>query len=141
MSYLNSILRVVFDGILFPFRGLPPLVGLVVVSLVAAIGMLLVFKATSNQDRLAAVKRSIHGCLFEIRLFNDDLRAIMRAQASGARALRRPISRAPSGPTGIRRKGVGSSRHARIASTTIIGSWGSSSTPILRASHRGCRCA
>jgi uncharacterized membrane protein (DUF106 family) len=80
MSYLNAVLRPLFDGLLYPFRNLPPIVGLVVVSAVVAVGMLFVFKATSNQDKLAAVKRRIHACLFEIRLFNDDLRAILRAQ-------------------------------------------------------------
>jgi len=39
-----------------------------------------VFGKTSNQDRIAEVKRRIHAGLFEIRLFNDDLGAIMRAQ-------------------------------------------------------------
>jgi hypothetical protein len=39
-----------------------------------------VFKHTSDQAALAAVKRKIHAGLFEIRLFNDDLRAILRAQ-------------------------------------------------------------
>ncbi|MGD2113935.1 MAG: hypothetical protein PVG07_02715 [Acidobacteriota bacterium] len=80
MAFINSILCTVFDALLYPLRGFPPLVGLTVVSLVTAIGMLLVFKATSNQDGLAAVKKKIHACLFEIRLFNDDLRAILRAQ-------------------------------------------------------------
>jgi hypothetical protein len=42
--------------------------------------MLVVFKRTSDQAALAAVKRKIHAGLFEIRLFNDDLRAILRAQ-------------------------------------------------------------
>jgi hypothetical protein len=50
------------------------------VSLVTAIFMLIVFKRTSNQAALAEVKRRIHAGLFEIRLFNDDLRAILRAQ-------------------------------------------------------------
>jgi hypothetical protein len=56
------------------------MVGLLIVSLLASVGMLLVFKATSNQPKLDAVKRQIHACLFEIRLFNDDLVAILRAQ-------------------------------------------------------------
>ena len=80
MSFVNAALRPIFDLLLYPFRGLPPLVGLVVVSLVAAIGLLLVFKATSNQKALAATKRQIHAGLFEIRLFSDDLGAILRAQ-------------------------------------------------------------
>jgi hypothetical protein len=80
VSALNGLLRPLFDLLLAPFRSLPPMVGLLVVSLVGAVGMLLVFKATSNQPKLEAVKRQIHACLFEIRLFSDDLRAILRAQ-------------------------------------------------------------
>lgn len=81
MSMLNSLLCRLFDALLFPFSGLHPLVGLAVVSLVFGVVMLLVFKVTSNQEKLTAVKRRIHAGLFEIRLFNDDLRAISRALA------------------------------------------------------------
>jgi uncharacterized membrane protein (DUF106 family) len=80
VSLLNALLARTFDLLLLPFRQLPPIVGLAVVSLATAIAMLLIFKRTSNQDRLAAVKRQIHASIFEIRLFNDDLRAIFRAQ-------------------------------------------------------------
>ncbi len=80
MSFVNAVLRPLFELALSPFRGLPPIVGLVVVSLLTAIAMLVIFKRTSNQDGIAAVKRRIHASLFEIRLFNDDLGAIMRAQ-------------------------------------------------------------
>jgi len=81
MSSVNAVLRPIFELLLSPFRGLPSIIGLAVVSLVTAIAMLLIFKKTSNQKAIAAVKRRIHACLFEIRLFNDDLRAILRAQA------------------------------------------------------------
>ena len=80
MSLLNAVLARVFDLLLAPFRQLPPIAGLVVVSLATAVAMLLIFRKTSDQKRLAAVKRQIHAALFEIRLFNDDLRAIFRAQ-------------------------------------------------------------
>jgi hypothetical protein len=80
VSVLNGLLRPLFDFLMAPFRSLPPIVGLLVVSVVAAIGMLLVYKKTSNQARLEAVKRQIHACLFEIRLFSDDVPAILRAQ-------------------------------------------------------------
>jgi len=80
VTVVNALLRSAFDVLLFPFRALPPIVGLLLISLVAAIAMLLVFKKTSNQDRLEAVKRQIHACLFELRLFSDDLPAILRAQ-------------------------------------------------------------
>jgi len=81
VSVVNGLLRPLVDLLLSPFRALPPAVGLVVVSAVAAVGMLLVYKRTSNQPKLDAVKRQIHACLFEIRLFSDDLPAILRAQA------------------------------------------------------------
>ena len=80
MSVLNAALRLAFDLLLAPFAGLPPIVSLVVVSLLVSVLMLVVFKRTSNQAALALVKRKIHAGLFEIRLFNDDLRAIVRAQ-------------------------------------------------------------
>lgn len=80
MNAANALLRTAFDFLLAPFRSVPPIVSLLVVSLVAAIGMLLVIKATSNQPKLEEVKRQIHACLFEIRLFNADLPAILRAQ-------------------------------------------------------------
>ena len=80
MWILNNILNMVFDGLLFPFRTLHPLVGLTVVSVVGSIGMLMAYKKTSNQDGIEAVKRQIHACIYEIRLFSDDFRAIMGAQ-------------------------------------------------------------
>ena len=80
MTLVNSSMRALFDALLSPFGGMNPLVGLTLVSLVVAIGMLVIFKHTSNQDALDKIKRKIHASLFEIRLFNDDLVAIMRAQ-------------------------------------------------------------
>jgi len=55
-------------------------VGLFVVSLLASIGMLYVFKWTSDQEAMEETKRQIHAGIFEIRLFSDDMRAIFRAQ-------------------------------------------------------------
>ena len=80
MEILNKILGGVFDTLLLPFRELPPLVGLTLVSVLTAVGMLLVFKATSDQRALAAVKRQISAGIFEIRLFSDDPRAILSTQ-------------------------------------------------------------
>lgn len=80
MTWINAGLGGLVGVALSPFRSLPPIVGLTVVSLVAAVGMLLVFRATSNQPAITAVKRRIHAGIFEIRLFNDDLRAMFSAQ-------------------------------------------------------------
>jgi uncharacterized membrane protein (DUF106 family) len=80
MTWLNLALGWLVGTLLAPFRPFSPLVGLTVVSFVTAVGMLVVFRRTSDQRALADVKRRIHACLFEIRLFNDDLPAIFRAQ-------------------------------------------------------------
>jgi uncharacterized membrane protein (DUF106 family) len=80
VTILNALLASAFDLLLFPFRQLPPIVGLSVVSLLTAAGMLLVFRAKSDQQRIEQVKRAMVAALFEIRLFNDDLPALFRAQ-------------------------------------------------------------
>jgi len=79
VATLNALLTRVVDGFLSPFEDASPLVGVAVVSLVSAIGMLLVVRVTSDQARIAAVKRTLQACVFEIRLFNDDARAMLRA--------------------------------------------------------------
>ena len=80
MSALDALLRAIFDVLLMPFSGLPPLVGLLILSLVTAVVMLLVFKKASNQEAIDNVKRKITAGLFEIRLFSDDVVAILKAQ-------------------------------------------------------------
>jgi hypothetical protein len=80
MKLINDLLRPVFDLLQAPFAGLPAFIGVLVWSIPVGVFALWVFGKTSNQGRIAEVKRRIHAGLFEIRLFNDDLRAIMRAQ-------------------------------------------------------------
>jgi uncharacterized membrane protein (DUF106 family) len=80
MTALNSALRWFFGLLLRPLSGTSPLFAILLWSLLTAIFALLVYKRTSDQDALDAVKRKIHACIFEIRLFNDDLVAIIRAQ-------------------------------------------------------------
>ena len=80
MKTLNDLLRPIFDLLQAPMAGWPAIVGIIIWSIPVGVFALWVFGKTSNQDRIAVVKKRIHGGLFEIRLFNDDLRAIMRAQ-------------------------------------------------------------
>lgn len=80
MTILNAALRPIFDLLQAPLRGLPPWAGILIWSIPIGVLALWVFKKTSNQRRIAEVKRKIHACLFEIRLFNDDMAAIVRAQ-------------------------------------------------------------
>lgn len=80
MTALNRILGALVDWLQRPLGGAPPIVGLVLWSIPVSVFALWVFGKTSNQTRIAAVKNQIAAALFEIRLFNDDLRAIVRAQ-------------------------------------------------------------
>lgn len=80
MEFLNATLRAVFDAIQGPLASVPAWVGILLWSIPVSIFALWIFKHTSNQDQITAVKAKIHACLFEIRLFNDDIRTIFRAQ-------------------------------------------------------------
>ena len=80
MWIIYSIFGAIIDIALLPFRGVSPMIGLTVFSLVSGVGMLYVFKWTSDQKGLEEVKRKIWAGIFEIRLFNDDMRAILAAQ-------------------------------------------------------------
>ena len=80
MSWFNVVTGRFFDLLQAPLTGLAPFWGVLLWSIPVSVFALYVFKWSSNQDRIAAVKREIQAGLFEIRLFNDDLRAILRAQ-------------------------------------------------------------
>jgi hypothetical protein len=67
--------------LLSPLAWLPPTIGLLLVSAFSAVATLLLVKATSQAGRIEAAKRQMYAALLEMRLFNDDLRAVLRAAA------------------------------------------------------------
>ena len=77
MQAINSAIGALLDALLWPFQAWP-LAGLTVVSLLVSLGLLAAFKVTSNQRALAAAKRRLQANLFELRLFQDDPRLVMR---------------------------------------------------------------
>lgn len=79
LAWVDRALVWAFDLGLSPLLALPPLAGLLVVSLATAVVMLLVVARTSNQAGIIAAKRGIHAALFEIRLYGDDLGLVARA--------------------------------------------------------------
>lgn len=79
MVLLNAAVGRVLDLLLAPFRHLPPLIGLAVCSVVVAVGVVLVFRATTDQPRLSHVRRQLQAAIFEMRLFRDDAAAVVRA--------------------------------------------------------------
>lgn len=80
MSIVNAVFRRIFDLLLLPFSGLPYWVGIAVLGCLLSVAMLWVYKKTSNQARIEGVKARIQASIFEIRLYNDDIAAIFRAQ-------------------------------------------------------------
>ena len=76
MRHVNALVGGLIDAALSPFESLPPIVGLSAVSLAVAVAMLLAMRLTTNQRAIAAVKRRIEAAFFEVRLFNDDVRAL-----------------------------------------------------------------
>jgi uncharacterized membrane protein (DUF106 family) len=78
MHTINVLIGAVLDTLLRPFHAWP-LVGLIVVSLLVAIALVGVFKLTSNQRALADAKRQVQASLFELRLFQEDPVAVLRA--------------------------------------------------------------
>jgi uncharacterized membrane protein (DUF106 family) len=82
MTLVNRLLDRVFELLIRPLGSLPILGSLAIVSLVTAIAILLVMRATSNQQALASTERQMYADLLEMRLFKDDLSAMWRAQLS-----------------------------------------------------------
>jgi hypothetical protein len=79
LAWGNAALVTAFDVVLGPLMGLPPLVSLLLVSLVTAAAMLVVVARTSNQRAMIETKRGIHAALFEIRLYGDQPGLMLRA--------------------------------------------------------------
>lgn len=82
MWLFNSIFGKIFDILFLPFRTMSPWVALVLISLLTGIFMLLVFRWTSNQAGIKAIKNRIKAHLLEIRLFKDNLGLSLKAQGN-----------------------------------------------------------
>lgn len=78
---LNGVVSFLIARLLGPFASWPPIVGLTIVSLITTVALLFAFKWTSNQRAIAETKRQVHAGLFELRLFQDDPRLMLRAAA------------------------------------------------------------
>ncbi len=77
---LFNLLCYVFDTFLWPFRSLPPLVGLVAVSFVTGVLFLLIYPYVSGQEAIRRTKDRIKAHLLELLLFKDDMVVTLRAQ-------------------------------------------------------------
>jgi hypothetical protein len=79
MTVLANAMNALFDAICAPFGGVPA-VGVLVLSLVTGVVMLLLFKWSTNQDRLVAARRVLTGRVYEMGLYQDHLGVLARIQ-------------------------------------------------------------
>ena len=80
VDLVNGVLTAVFDLLLLPFRGLPPLVALAAISCASGIFLVWLFGRLSHQDRIREVRDRIRGNLIGVRLFRRDVAVVMRLQ-------------------------------------------------------------
>jgi hypothetical protein len=80
IQILNTLLSGLFDLLFLPFRALPPIVSLMVFSVLAGVLMLWAFGKVSNQDSIRVVRDRIRGNLMGIRLFGDSISLLFRLQ-------------------------------------------------------------
>ncbi|MBY0458848.1 MAG: hypothetical protein K2V38_16035 [Gemmataceae bacterium] len=87
MSALASLLSTLNDGanwlgrVLAPVEGVPGVLSLTVVSVLTGAAMLLAFKHTSNQKAIKRARQQIRANLLAVKLFKDNVRVGLRAQA------------------------------------------------------------
>jgi uncharacterized membrane protein (DUF106 family) len=85
MDLFNAVVNTVLRGFFAAFSWAgpaAPAVSLTVLSVLVGLGMLWVFRKTSDQPRIRAVKRKVHAYLLEMRVYGDDPGATWRAQKS-----------------------------------------------------------
>jgi len=82
MSVINSIFNAIFDG----FFALTGMIGgnpaMWIISILAGVGLLFIFKWTSNQKEIKRVKDRISAGFLAIRLFKDDFKQVSKANGS-----------------------------------------------------------
>jgi uncharacterized membrane protein (DUF106 family) len=80
MRYFNPALTTLIDFLMTPLSFLGPLWALFVISMLAGVLMLLIFRLTSNQAKIKEAKDKMQGHLLEILLFKNSPRIILSAQ-------------------------------------------------------------
>ena len=79
VASLNGASVAIVDAVFGPLLRLPPLIGVLVVSLVTAMVLVLLMRRISDQQRLRATRRRLQAALFEIRLSADDPVAVLQS--------------------------------------------------------------
>ncbi|MGH7804851.1 MAG: hypothetical protein ACREQJ_10925, partial [Candidatus Binatia bacterium] len=80
MGFLHESSRAVFGLLLDPIARLGPLTSLFVVSAVSGVVLLFAFRWTSRPAAIKRAKQQIQGNLLAVRIYQDDLAVVLRAQ-------------------------------------------------------------
>ena len=80
MEIIRWIMSALIGGMLRPFSGLNAMLSLVPLSALIGVGMLWVFRRTSNQEAIRKVKARLQAHLYEMRLFVDEPLLVWQAQ-------------------------------------------------------------
>ena len=80
MDVFNHILTRLFDALLYPFAGLPPVWGVAFVSILTGAVMVWLFGKLTNQQKIRTLKDRIRGRMLEMWVFRDHPRVVLKAQ-------------------------------------------------------------
>lgn len=78
MRQAAAILNGLFDALLYPLGWLPPVWGLLMISILSGLGMIAVFKAVSDQDRIFRLRRRMGGEILGILLHVSSPATVMK---------------------------------------------------------------
>jgi len=77
---LNRYAAGIFGILVSPFKNIDPIWSLTLFSLLIAVLMLIVFRYTSDQQKIREAKSKIRAYIFELSLFKDDIGIVLSAQ-------------------------------------------------------------
>ncbi len=77
-NIIGSLLTMVLDILLLPFRSLPSIWGLLFISLLTGIGMISIFRLTSNQEKISRLRKKMLGEIFGILLHVSSPATVMK---------------------------------------------------------------
>ncbi len=87
IHHLHTGIEIALAVVFLPFRGLSPLVALLVASVLSGLFMLWVFGRFSRPERIRRAKDRIRGQLLGVRLYQHDIRIVLRLQGSILRGI------------------------------------------------------
>lgn len=80
LSYFNGLVSYLFGLLIRPFESMSPLWTLTIYSLLIGILMLLIFRYTSDQQKIRDAKSKIRAYIFELSLFKNEIGIVLSAQ-------------------------------------------------------------